>query len=1119
MDILTLLKEAKQVGSAFLVTGAFNPYTRGHEEVARTAAEHAHKMGYSHFYHGLGSSENKPDAPLSFAQKQSIVAGSHKHIQAGLKGTKMRFGIIPQKSSISPFHQLTHLVERGGHRNITVALGPDQMVGDKSLRASIERHIAQHGGLLGSDRKTVHKVNVKFHPLAEKRSEEDLPLEQLKTLVKDGRIPVEHAKAGRLRKAIQAGDYELASAFMPESIHAAGKQRSYAEMISGQFKKLQTPAKPKKKKKITEEFSTEKLQQFADMLSEAQIVKSVIKQRKATLSNKLRAAKSTSRIRGEHPLARKARIANVRFQVRTNFSRRLLTAKRTEIAAGMDKPPKLTGKPKRVRISEELISEAAKRAVASPRKVRASARTEIRSAGNPRKKDTIRKQEERREKKKGGAFAVVVAKEGKKNKIKIVSKKDIGKSRVLVSPEEFEKGKAKRYLDDPNFRITDSSKKLFPEFSRAKPKGKPKAKKKPEPKKKAKKTAEKKPTVTKKDPRTILPELPKVPPKGRTRTTPKSQYEDWDHSSLDLEAAIPVVLNEVLGIKGTDPKLEKKMKDKLKSSKTLQAAAMRCVEQIQQQFGGMVGVHMGSAKTKLTRDWLASGGTDSTPKTDIMFVPQDLWKAAKGDITKIDPRKCIRASMKVGASRILNAEGGEAAATVESALKMAGDIAAKNPKVKAIVKKIKDTLLNFAKSAETGTYEVGEIKDYIATGDLPPGANDAEMRKYKKLVEQQDKLKDDVANMFREVFDISKELQTSLLVESFTGVGKFGANNAACATHLLGMNKDGTGVKVDTISEALIRKILPDLKIRGAFKGRSRAVKGQKKKLRSFSTLFNIDYTPRLHEEAEGNPLFGVPLSSQMKNDLDQLGDDVGGLMEYTEMEPQIMVSNEVDVTDYMDGPSRGYNQIIIDGKKVFSIPVMDYQQFEEVPQDITEESYEFINDFLVENSDNEEALNIALSSGLVSPETIMINGYELDLVSLLNEMWENSLLSPETFEAFVNEARNYRKEYDNYHSKPEQRQNRSKRVLARRKMMKKGRVRKGDGNDVDHKDGNPKNNGDSNLRVLSKSKNRSMNEEHGAGEIGTDELRKKYVQETPGMVDPIQNVLKGVVKNGIRKK
>jgi|688.fasta_scaffold14418_8 hypothetical protein len=1129
MDILT---EAKQTGSAFLVTGAFNPYTRGHEEIARTAAAHAEKSGYSHFYHGLGASENAPDAPLSFRQKEQIIKGSHAHIKKGMGASRLSFGTVPQKSSISPMHQIVHLIERGGHKHITVGLGPDQMQGEKSLRAAIEKHMKTHGGMLGSDQKTVHRVKVDFHPLAAKRSEEDLPLEELSKLVVGGRIPVEHAKAGRLRKAILAGKDDLAHAFMPESILASGKQKQYASMIRRQFtsvvpaaeeaRRLERNKKAReraaaRKKKLTEQFSMDKISDFANMLNEAQIVQSVIKQRKTTLANKLHRAKKTSSMRGEHPLARKARIANVRFQVKTNFSRRLLSAKRAEIASGLDKQPRTTGRPRRVRISEELISEAVKRAVASPRKVRSSARTEVRSAGNPRKKDTIRKQEERREKK-GGAYAVVVAREGKKNKIKIVSKRDIGKSRVLVSPDEFDKGKAKRYLDDPNFRITDSSKKLFPEFSRAKPKGAAKKKKAKETKKKAKKAAEKKPTVTKKDPRTILPELPKVPPKGKTRTTPKSQYEDWDHSSLDLEAAIPVVLNQVLGIKGTDPNLEKKMKEKLAGSKTLQASAMRCVQQIQQQFGDMVGVHMGSAKTKLTKQWTDSGGTDSTPKTDIMFVPRDLWKKANGDMSKIDPKKCIRASMKVGASRILNAEGGEAAATVESALRMAGDIAAKNPKVKSIVKKIKDALLNFAKSAETGTYEVGEIKSYISDGELPSGANEAEMRKYKRIVEQQDKLKDDVANMFREIFDISEEFQTSMILESFSGVGKFGANNAACATHLLGMNKDGTGVKVDVISEQLIRKILPDLKIRGAFKGRSRAVKGQKKKMRSFSTLFNIDYTPRLHEQME-NSMFGVPMSSQMKNDLDEIGNDVNALMFYTELEPQIMVSNEVDVTDYMEGPSRGYNQIIIDGRKVFSIPVMDSQQFEETPQEINEDSYGFINDFLIENQDNEEGLNIALTSGLVSPETIMINGLEPDLASLLNEMWENSLLSPEAFESFVNEARNYRKEYDNYHSKPEQRKNRSKRVLARRKMMKKGRVKKGDGKDVDHKDGNPRNNGDSNLRVLSKSKNRSMNEEHGAGEIGTDELRKKYVKETPGMVDPIQEVLKGVVKNGIKQK
>ena len=48
-------------------------------------------------------------------------------------------------------------------------------------------------------------------------------------------------------------------------------------------------------------------------------------------------------------------------------------------------------------------------------------------------------------------------------------------------------------------------------------------------------------------------------------------------------------------------------------------------------------------------------------------------------------------------------------------------------------------------------------------------------------------------------------------------------------------------------------------------------------------------------------------------------------------------------------------------------------------------------------------------------------------------------------------------------------------RKRARYKLEKEGRVRKGDGKDVDHKNGNPKDNRKSNLRVRSKSKNRSV--------------------------------------------
>jgi hypothetical protein len=68
---------------------------------------------------------------------------------------------------------------------------------------------------------------------------------------------------------------------------------------------------------------------------------------------------------------------------------------------------------------------------------------------------------------------------------------------------------------------------------------------------------------------------------------------------------------------------------------------------------------------------------------------------------------------------------------------------------------------------------------------------------------------------------------------------------------------------------------------------------------------------------------------------------------------------------------------------------------------------------------------------------------------------------------------RNYRKEYDNYHSKPEQKKNRASRNTARRKAAAAGRVSKGDGKDIHHKDGNPRNNSKKNLQVLKKSTNR----------------------------------------------
>ena len=68
---------------------------------------------------------------------------------------------------------------------------------------------------------------------------------------------------------------------------------------------------------------------------------------------------------------------------------------------------------------------------------------------------------------------------------------------------------------------------------------------------------------------------------------------------------------------------------------------------------------------------------------------------------------------------------------------------------------------------------------------------------------------------------------------------------------------------------------------------------------------------------------------------------------------------------------------------------------------------------------------------------------------------------------------RNYRKEYDSYHAKPAQKKARASRNSARRKMAKSGKVRKGDGREVDHKNGDPRYNRRKNLRVVSRRANR----------------------------------------------
>lgn len=63
------------------------------------------------------------------------------------------------------------------------------------------------------------------------------------------------------------------------------------------------------------------------------------------------------------------------------------------------------------------------------------------------------------------------------------------------------------------------------------------------------------------------------------------------------------------------------------------------------------------------------------------------------------------------------------------------------------------------------------------------------------------------------------------------------------------------------------------------------------------------------------------------------------------------------------------------------------------------------------------------------------------------------------------------------YNSQPSQKKRRAERNASRAKMAKAGKVKVGDGKDVDHKNHNTADKSAKNLGVMSKSKNRAMNQ------------------------------------------
>jgi hypothetical protein len=91
---------------------------------------------------------------------------------------------------------------------------------------------------------------------------------------------------------------------------------------------------------------------------------------------------------------------------------------------------------------------------------------------------------------------------------------------------------------------------------------------------------------------------------------------------------------------------------------------------------------------------------------------------------------------------------------------------------------------------------------------------------------------------------------------------------------------------------------------------------------------------------------------------------------------------------------------------------------------------------------------------------------------------FKGKVMCPPSSEGYV---RDYKAEAK-YESTPSQKKKRASRGRARYQALKKGKVRLGDSLELDHKNHNPNDNSSSNLRVTTRSKNRSFPRTKSAG-------------------------------------
>jgi len=529
----------------------------------------------------------------------------------------------------------------------------------------------------------------------------------------------------------------------------------------------------------------------------------------------------------------------------------------------------------------------------------------------------------------------------------------------------------------------------------------------------------------------------RVPKDGKEITDPDSTYPDWDHTTAQFSYFIPDALNSISG-KNISPEYQQTVS----TSRTLGDSLNRFTKELLSTFPVIADMKFQRLEpvVKTGKTWSKMGVKESAPNASIIGV---------------SPQQTLGFNVKIG-EQMSPTQKGEAGQILNNILSSEqGQQFYQN-----FFAMFEDFIENLRKKFSFNVMYPGpqsETKGSILISK--------QKWQQENIENNQKMLMDMCGDLMENYFNQTTDLKATFLYESLSGNSKFEGKTGS-AQVLLSSKKDGSdlaAIPLDmNFAKTLAKTDRTDLNLN--FIQTPNSSGGFLQNLMQKMTTLTESTMDVVAEIEKNKTQLANPLTFMNAFEIRLNSVSYRSPVVYSDFyTPE---SDTVNVITINQGTNRE-TQITIPVRAAYT-PEGDEENIIEKGIDQILQEYLLINDYLVEN----------VNANVISIEEA-----------------QNFLM--EQFDLL--EKRNYRKEYDNYHAKPEQRENRSKRVLARRKMEKKGRVHKGDGKDVDHKNGNPKDNSDDNLRVLPKSKNRSMNEDHGAGFEGTPEVVNKLIRDTPG--------------------